>query len=519
MWRCAIVLCLAGVSAPLDAQTTPRVDPDVVPAQMLSGPITVGVSDPPTPQVRLQVRTPATIAPGKEIPYKFIITNVSSADAYKVTLRCPIPANVLEVTKAEPKPTQITPKNGQPKAEYVWNLGTLKCGAKQEIELSLKPNADVIEISTAAHVTFEYGQVVITKIDVPKLKVDKQAPEKVSQGEKFPIRVIVSNIGKVPVKSLELVENISPTFQFVSGGTEGERTEKASQRIWKLGTLGPGQRQVIEYFVKTDGTQELLSQSVVKSVDVPSQEQASSTTKILTSAFSLDLTGPQSVNASDPAKYEIKVTNTGSLPIKDLRVSAALPKECTLSNMTDGGKRYKDSIEWLIPDREGGPLKPGQAYTLRFSLKGNSSGVRTIRAVATAEGPKEQQQSRELKTSFEGSAVLKWSSTPTPLEVQVNSKGTITIKVQNQGSDTARNVKLQIDLPPEVQADQVTPKHRQNLNDIIFDPINLPANGQEVFTITYRAIKAGRTTFKLRLYAEGYENDPLRKDQEIVIRP
>ena len=44
------------------------------------------VADPPTPVVRIQVRVPANVAPGKDIPYKLIVTNTSAANAYRECL-------------------------------------------------------------------------------------------------------------------------------------------------------------------------------------------------------------------------------------------------------------------------------------------------------------------------------------------------------------------------------------------------------------------------------------------------
>jgi uncharacterized membrane protein len=379
----------------------------------------------------------------------------------------------------------------------------MKGNSKQEIELTLKPTAEAKEVSLAAHVSFEYGQAVTTKIDKPKLKVDKQVPEKVSQGERFPVRVIVANTGKVAIKDVKLTENISPTFQFVSGNTDGGQTETATQRIWKLGTISPGQQRVVEYFVKSEETKELLAQSIVSAAEVSLQEQARSTTKVLSSGFHMDLVGPQTINAGAPAKYEIKVTNTGSLPLDKISVSAGIPKNCELKGYTEtGAKRYSDAVVWILPvDRES-----------------KTSGQRTIRVAAT--GPREQQQAREVKTNFEGSADLRWQSFADPVQVSVRRNGAITVKVKNEGSETARNVRLVVELPPEVELVQVSPKYRQNVNDVLFDAINLPANSQETYSITYRAIKATRsTTFKLKLFDVSTENDPLRKEQEIQINP
>ena len=197
--------------APVLAQEPepPREDPAVVPAQFVqpgpesAKPLAAAVSDPPSPVVRVQVRVPSHVAPGKDIVYKLIVTNTSTADAYRVTVRNPIPAGILQVVKAEPKPDKSDPK------ELTWNIGSLQHGQMREIELVLRPAADAKEIRNQAFVSFEHGQAVLTRIDKPKLQVTMQTPKQATTGDPIPVRVEVVNTGRVAINDVELIEDVS----------------------------------------------------------------------------------------------------------------------------------------------------------------------------------------------------------------------------------------------------------------------------------------------------------------------
>ena len=505
------------LAAPAAAADEP--DPDVVPAQFNqpAGPPTAmpsapTVADPPTPVVRVQVRVPAHVAPGKDIPYKLIVTNPSPADAYKVRVRNPLPAGTAGVVKIEPaadnydprKPAAVLP------AELVWDLHTLKAGERREIELTLRPTGETKEIASKAFVSFEHGQAVLTRIDRPKLSVRKAAPEKAAVGDRIPVRVEVTNTGRVPLAGVELVENVTKGFSFAADA-DGERTNDPNQRLWKLGTLAPGQRKLVEYTLTAKESADLLASSKVRSLDTPEAESADSTTKVLAAAMALDFTGPATATGGEPGAYTVKVTNTGTLSLADVRVTVTVPEECTLTGVTAGYRKTRDQISWDLPlDRANGPLRPGQAADIRFKLKSTTSGKRTVRAIA--EGPRGLEKSAEVKTEFQGAAVLSYSAKPEPAVLTAGgANGLVTIVVKNQGGEPARNVRLRVMVPSQVRLEQASPRNENAGSEVVFAPVTIPPNGNEKFTLTIQPARAGQAWFDLKLEAEALGDQPLTK--------
>ncbi len=506
----AVVVVLVAGPAFGQGPDEPKVDPNVLPAQAMQPAAAPGVvSDPPTPVVRIQVRVPAHAAPNKDLTYKIVVANTSPADAYKVTVRNPVPAGIAQVVRAEPKPDRAdAAPNALPK-ELVWTLGTLRAGERREIELVLKPAADAKEVRNQAFVDFEHGQAVVTQINKPKLAVTKVAPKQAAQTDPIAIRVVVENRGRVSVGGVELVEDVTPGFEFASDG-DAKRGSGPGQRVWDLGTLRPGERKVVEYRLTAKESKKLLATSVVKSPDQPEGERAESTTEVLTAGLSLDLTGPTAVAAGEPALYEIVARNTGTLTLTNVRVSGSVPADCTLTKMTNGGQRYRDQVVWAVPQ-----LKPGEAQSFRLGLRASTTGKRTVRAAARdARG---LEKAREVVTAFQGAAVLYWTATLDPQLVSTGRQGTLTVRVENRGGEAATNVRLRVTLPPEVTLVQASPRNQAAANEVAFDALPVPANGEEKYTVTYRAERAGQAHFTLKLSADALGDQPLTKEQAVEI--
>ncbi len=503
------------------AQEPARVDSDVQPAQFVEpgtrGQVVGGaVPDPATPVVRIQVRTPSHIAPGKSVPYKIVVTNTSSATAYKVVVRHPVPEGVITPTKMEPpadRQTAPAPAKTTPK-DYLWDFAELKAGQSKEIVIEYPVVATVKSIRATAFVSFEHGQAVTTDVDKPKLAVNKTAPEKASAGEPITVRVEISNTSRVPVQAVKLVEQVPEGFVYAGDG-DSESGTTPGQRIWNLGTLVPGQRKFVEYRVTSKDAAELATTSQVSSKDTPAPEMSTSTTKVLAPKMQLEFTGPPTVAAGDTGQYTINVTNTGGLALNTVRVAATVPSDCTVKNMTSGGQRYKDQIVWELPlDRNKGPLKPGETAQVRFRLKAATSGARRI--VATAEAGKGLEQSETVQSAFQGSSLL-IPHTDLQSIVIVGKQSILTYIVENAGDETARNVVLRIELPKGIRTTEISPNYKVAGNEVTFNPQSIPAHSELKFTVTYVPEQVGvnETTFKL--FADSLES-PLTKTARISVR-
>jgi uncharacterized repeat protein (TIGR01451 family) len=466
-----------------------------------------GVADPPPPQVRIQVRTPSASPPGKPIQYRLIVSNPAAERAYKVRVRNPIPPNV-QVGKTDP------PLNVAPGAkELVWELGELGPAAQRVLTLELTPAAGTREVRNQAFVTSEYGQSVLTKIEDAKLKVEKAAPKTAAAGEPVPVEVRVTNAGAVPVLDVELVETITDGFRFDDRG-DGRRGATAAQRVWKLGTLSPGQARTVRYNVRDGTGAKLTTTSAVTGHGVSTPDTPKQTdTELLTPGLVVELAGPATVAGGQRGKYTAVARNTGTLPLQDVRIVATLPAGCGLKRQTNGGQRTRDAVEWVVPR-----LDPGETYSVRFELDSATSGKKTV--TATARSRAAEAPAKEATTVYEGTSVLGLKATAEPSLPAVGTQGTLTLTIDNSGTEAARNARLRVEIPDGVTLVSTSPKDAQATKaEVLFPAVTVRPREPQRFTVTFRADKPGIVYFRTSLEATGLGDRPLVKEQSVEVMP
>ncbi|HEY3788421.1 MAG TPA: hypothetical protein VGL71_06170, partial [Urbifossiella sp.] len=465
---------------------TPAEDPNVEQAQFqqrakqpgtlpVPGPAVAArpVPDPPSPVVRVQVRVPSDSAPGDDLKYLITVQNVSQADAHQVTVRNPIPEGVVRVGKADPTPDMKLSTEKQ----IVWSFGTMKPGEKKTIELTLKPKPDAKEVKNLAYVRFEHGESVTTKIARPMVKISKNAPKESVRGEAFSVRVMVENAGKVPAQQVRVVENVerSAEFEAITAGASRTKPDE-NQWEWQIGTLMPGQKKVLEYRITPRVSADAFTTTNV-SADKGVLEKAEARTLVHTPGLAVKMTGPGGVvSPGEPAKYEITVRNTGTLPSANIRVTGTIPPDCKPTMKTEGGKVYRDSVVWVVPR-----LDPGEAKSFRFGLKASTTGRRVI--VASASDARKIRSADELATLFQGVAALSWETEIDPAALAAGRQGTFTVRVKNSGGEEARNVRVEVELPAEVSLKQSTPDIRPSGRLMQYGPSSIPAYGEATYTI------------------------------------
>lgn len=495
--------------------------PGGVPGRPVAGVSGRDVPDPPHPVVTIRVRVPSDAAPGDDIKYVITVRNVSAADAHSVTVRNPLSDGVESVVKAEPQPDKPDPAGK--KRELVWSLGTLKAGATKTLELTVRHKPDVAELKNLAYVKFEHGQAVTTKIAKPTVKVTKSAPKQTVRDETFAVKILVENTGKVPAENVRVLETLplSSEVEAVTAGgkkvpepatADGKPAATVRQQwAWEIPKLQPGERKVIEYRVTARESKEVFTTTSVSGQKLTADRVTEARTEVLVPGIQVKLTGPTGVVAAgESAKYEIVVTNTGTLPSTNLRVTGTIPADCKPTMKTDGGQIYRDSVVWTVPR-----LEPGEAQSFRFGVKASTTGRRVV--VGSAVDARNQKASQELATVFAGTAALVWETEFKPLTVQTGKQGTFTVRVKNNGGEAARDVRLRVEVPDEVAVVQKTPEARVENNVIQFAAESIPAYGEKLYTLTIEGRKAGQAWFKIGLAADCLGDRPMNTEKMVEV--
>src|SRR5262249_32935182 len=193
--------------------------------------------DPPTPQVSIKVRVPATATPGKDLEYRILVENVSAASAHHVNVRNPLPANVKFV-RADPPPTAREP-------ELRWELGTLPAGARKEVLLVVNPTGG--DIRNTARVQFEHGQTALPRPAKADLALRLPGPGKALVNDIKSFAVDVSNPGQAPAVGVVLLL-VLPDGLALTGAADPPEAE-GKPLTWELGDMRPGETRRVSFRV------------------------------------------------------------------------------------------------------------------------------------------------------------------------------------------------------------------------------------------------------------------------------
>jgi uncharacterized repeat protein (TIGR01451 family) len=461
---------------------------------------------PPTPVVQLVVLVPQDAPPKTDITYTVKVSNTTAADAHRVKVRMPVPEGT-QFVKSEPKPDGDATKPNP--AALEWNFKTVEGNGTRTIQVTVRPQENAREVGARAYVSFEHGQQVKTRINAPKLKVRTDAPKQAVVGQSIPVRVTVTNDGRVPIQNVKLTENISAGFEFARE-TGGEATKNPLQRVWEVGVLPPGGSRMVAFNVVAREVRELVVQSVV---DGSHQAQVSDEAKtaVKEAKLKVELKGDGLVEAGQDAHYEAVVSNTGTLPLTNVRVTAEVPVGCRATGMTNNGREGRDRIEWVIPK-----LPPNdRPYSVRWRLAAAESGRKSVRAAAVAAQGAEGSQ--VVETVFKGAAALHWDAAFDQPTVPVDRSGMLTVTVKNSGSETAKNVRVEVGVPGEVKVIRATPGGQEKTGKVAFEARDIPPGRVVEYSLQFRGENAGQAHFQPTLYADVLGAEPLRTSKYVEI--
>lgn len=479
------------------------------------------VYDPPPPVVQLQLRTPATVAVGKPVPYRVVVTNTSGGKALRVKVRMPWPDGAAGVTKCEPKPEGVQDvKLIQPNKELVWDVGDLQRGEAKTYELAFAPKPDAKKVAATAYVSFEHGAKVETAIDSPKIGVKRTATPEVSVGELVTVRVEVTNPGTVPIPKVRLLEQAPADAEF-RGDEKAEKTNVPGQRVWDLDTLAPGQMKTVTYQLlarqPTRPGEAMLTSSAVSSGEVVlDAAQADSRTKVLQPGLSLVLTGTPMTTPKAPAQYKAVVRNVGTLPLGNVTLTVDVPEELNVKRRTNGAKTDRGRTTWVIPKL---PAGEAQEFSIECVPQAGVAGKKLVKATARDARGLVDLQTAEAGTDFVGRADLTWKPAFDNAWVRVGRQGTLTVTVKNQGAETDNGVRLRVKLPAEVKYlgnNGAIPATYENA-EVLFPAQKLAPGKTTEFVVTYEGKTPGPGRFLLVLEGESLGNKPLTKEQEVLV--
>lgn len=443
------------------------------------------------PMLTIEKTAPPEIQIGKAAKFTIKVRNTGTA-----------PAHGVEVHDTVPQGTQLvaTTPEAQPGAQgsLVWDLNTLKPGDEQTLELELMPMSEG-EIGSVATVHFRAEASVRTLATKPMLNMEVFSPSRVMKGETMTVKIKLSNPGTGAASGVMLSEIVP----------DGLKHEAGRELEFEVGTLKPGETRELELQL-TAAEAGTITNVVNARGEGNLEAEGRTDLEVVAPQLQVSLTGPKRRYLERHATHNISVTNPGTAAAKEIELAATLPKELKFVEANNGGQydAATHSVFWSLEE-----LPPQETGTVTLTTLPQQPGDAKLLITSTAQaGLKDQ---REETVAIEGLAAINFQLADLNDPVEAGGQTSYEIRVTNQGSKAASNVRIVALAPAEMKLVSAEGPVRYKIEGqrIVFDPLKqLGPKSDATFTLKVKALEPGDLRMQAQITTDEIR-EPITKEE------
>ncbi|MHC4072685.1 MAG: hypothetical protein ACYSWW_23210 [Planctomycetota bacterium] len=369
--------------------------------------------------VQLDKTMPKEVGLNKAFSYSIKVTNLTNTTLTDIIITEDLPDN-FKFLSANP-----SAKEDENKLLF-WEIPTL--GPKGIKQITVSGQATYVD-------SLKYCTTVITpvipacasvQVIQPELKLTKTAPAEVLLCDPIQVRYIVTNSGTGYVQNVKIVENLPAGLKTTAG---------RSEVVFDAGTLMSGQSQQFSVELRATQIGEYISSAVATSTTGLRTESSATNTAVGQPILAIRKTGPERQYIGRPITYEITVTNKSDVSARNTVIEDIIPEGVVSVKGTAGAKLMGPKLVWEL-----GTLEPDASKTVRLSLTPTAAG--TVINSASASAYCAEAVTSTVRTSVTGISAVLMEVVDVEDPVRVGNRATYVIRVKNQGSAPATNVRI-----------------------------------------------------------------------------
>ena len=432
---------------------------------------------PQTPQLTIEKIAPKEIRIGKPATFVVKVRNTGRVVAGDVEIRDRIPRG----TKLD---SSNPPASRGPQGELIWQLGAVEPNAEVSVEVVLTPIEEG-EIGSVATVHFNAAASARTIVTKPQLVLQISMPEKVLIGGDVPLSITISNPGSGVATGVILEEHIPAGLEHAAG----------SELEYEVGDLAPNESRQLDLVLKAVQPG-MIANLLTARDDANLVVEDRREIQVIAPQLAVALEGPKRRYLGRQATYALVVKNPGTAPAQQVELVAHLPGGLSFVSANNNGSYDETSgtVRWNLEE-----LPVAEVAQVEFAAMPVEAGEQMIRfSTSDKSGLSAETQQPVL---VEGIAAVSFEVVDVDDPIEVGEQTTYEIKVVNQGSKVATNVRLAAYLPPGLQfvSAEGPMRHADEPGRVIFEP--LPRLAPKADT-TYRVRVQGVQPGDLRLRVE-----------------
>lgn len=383
---------------------------------------------PQQPSIALEKVSPSEIQVGKPATFALYVRNMGQVAAHNVAITDHVPAGT-QLIESRPQP--------QPSGDgsLVWNLGTMQPGEETQITLQVMPQTEG-EIGSTAHVSFSAAATSRSISTRPQLAIDQTAPAKVLIGEPLTVGITITNPGTGPATGVIIEEDVPSGLSHVAG----------SQLEYDVGVLRPGESKHFDLSLRAERAGIVQNRIQVRG-DAGLSAQHLAQIEVVAPQLQVTVEGPKRRFLERQATYVLQIANPGTATARDVDLVAYLPRGMRFVS-TDSQGQYDPSqhaVLWSLAE-----LPPSQAGVVKLTALPVEPGEQKLQI--EGRGALNLSAKTDQIVLVEQAAELVHTVKDLDEVIEVGSETTYEIRVKNQGTKAATNVRIAALMPPGMAA-------------------------------------------------------------------
>jgi uncharacterized repeat protein (TIGR01451 family) len=278
---------------------------------------------------------------------------------------------------------------------------------------------------------------------------------------------------------------------------------------FEIGTLKAGETRELELVLFAEKAGKVVNLLTARA-DGNLQVQQQVEFEVIAPALAVEVNGPQRRYLERPATYEVSVENPGTAPAYDVQIVTKLPKGMRFVRANNMGEYDASShaVYWSLAE-----LPEGERGTVELVAMPVETGEQTLE-VETRSGQGLADQVRQQVT-VEGLAAIMFEVRDLEDPIEVGGETGYEIRIVNQGTKAAANVRVAVSLPPGLQvvSAEGETQHTSQAGVLAFEPLpQLAPKSDSLFRVRVQGIRPGDQRVTVEVVTDDL-GQPIRREE------
>jgi uncharacterized repeat protein (TIGR01451 family) len=290
---------------------------------------------------------------------------------------------------------------------------------------------------------------------------------------------------------------------------EGLKHPSGSELEFDVGTLKPGESRELELSLLAAAAGPVTN-IVSAQAEANLQAEARAELEVIAPELQVSMAGSKKRYLERNATYNFSVSNPGTAAAKDIELVAVLPKELKFVEANNGGQfdAATHSVYWSLEE-----LPPQETGTVTLTTLPMQPGETKLLVKGTAKQGLADE--REETVSIAGLAAINFQLSDVNDPIEAGGQTSYEVRVTNQGSKAASNVRVVALLPREMKAISAEGPVHYTIEGgrVVFEPLKqLAPKADTSYTIKVQALEPGDLRLRVQITTDEIR-EPITKDE------